>query len=1103
MPPARIPYMHSSRLFAASLAVAFVSGCADCGGGKTPPPSYGEVAVIYDVDGTQITSRDGTYDFGRVPMGTSKTLKVTVQNRGLRALDLDRVTKESGANVKLGDTLDELPAVFKLAFTRTTLGAGESVTYDLTFDAPLETDATVVTKDWESKVQLHVLNVAPGSEVSTLTFKGTAIAGSCVLPATIDFGAVMLDDQAKHVEPVRNTSPLDATATIGAITSNSGDDTAFGFAPESITGTVTIPAAGSRDLVFTFKPTDARDYLALVKARAAEACPELTIKLVGTGVSQVLACAPSPVDFGYVTPGLTVQRELMLQNLSNKAITVTNLATRIGSAPSSEYRLLGADTVTIPAAVRTNGALTAGAAPVQLTFTPANLGVRNGALVGATTLAKQPMFACPLRGVGGGPDIDLKPAALNFGRVPFFMNATTPFFVERKITIRNVGTDPNPPDVSAHLHLGRPNEPFRVTPKNGSSPLTDICVGVYDPVNYPAQPCRNELPASYNAQVGLRALATQFLDVPVRVQPSGVNLNQEWDVTFFSNDPDEPEVTVNVKAQSVDVPPCNAAITPTSLNFGLVTPPQYRELSFQIRNLGTNPNETCLITALDMKAGSDPVFSLPAGAIDQLELMPGEVKNVTVRAWPQGATTGQVQQVLGAVQFGISRINDPQQEISLSASIATACLTITPHDLDFGTVQKNCNSPRRTFSIYNTCTNPVTVISYGMLSAAGAPPGTMYCTGTTVCPEFHIDGTPSFGNGTQITSGSMPQTFAIRYKPLDDGADTGAFLLKVNQNGSVVDYVVTLRGKGDAFGLNTDVFRQDSRPKADILLVIDDSGSMSNKQMSLAANFSSFISFATQQNIDYHIGVTNTEMSGSTAAMAGYLHGTPTNPKVLTPTTPDVQNLFRQKVQVGTTGYDEGISCIAVKALTSPLVTNENAGFLRHDAVLAVVGVTDAPDQCPAAAVVYENQLRNIKGAQNPNMFSYNIIGPFLPQAPAGCTYDGPPQDPKHIYLTTALGGLREEICTQNWATALENLSKRAFGYRTNFFLTAEPDLTAGNQITITIDQGQGAEQVLPTDPRGAPVWHYDSVSNAVIFEPLFVPGAGAVMTVTYRVACL
>ena len=92
--------------------------------------------------------------------------------------------------------------------------------------------------------------------------------------------------------------------------------------------------------------------------------------------------------------------------------------------------------------------------------------------------------------------------------------------------------------------------------------------------------------------------------------------------------------------------------------------------------------------------------------------------------------------------------------------------TITPSDLDFGTVKKNCNSPRRIFNIYNTCTGAVTVNSYGMLAAAGVPAGSMYCPGTSPCPEFLIDGTPGFMAGSVIPSGSsMPVTFALKYKP--------------------------------------------------------------------------------------------------------------------------------------------------------------------------------------------------------------------------------------------------------------------------------------------------------------------------------------------------
>lgn len=1106
-------------LAAAVMSLFVVSGC-DCGPRKPPVDNYGQVGIVFEQDGVVITHpTEATYDFGKVPMGTSPKLKVTIQNRGRAALDLQEVVKLEGANLKLGDTLNETPAVFELAFTPTTLAASESVDFELVFNSPVEADASVLTRDWLSKITLRIGNVEPGSETATITFKGTAIAGNCVLPTTIDFGAVMLQDTVKQTVKVNNTSPLQVTASVGAITSNSGDHNAFGFAAESITGEASIPAGSSRDIALTFKPTDVHDYLALVKARAAAECPEVTIKLVGSGVNSVLTCDPTPLDFGYLTPGLTVQKELTLTNQGLAPIQMTNLATRIGTNPSTEYKLLGANMVTVPGATRTNGTLTPGQVKLQLTFTPANLGLRNGALVGTTTLAPQPMLSCPLRGTGGGPDIDIKPAAMNFGKVPYFAQAPKPFHVSRKVTIRNLGTRPMPADPNANLKLGTMGSgttPWTVTAKNPDSDLSLICVGVFDEMTNTCQP---GFPAGYDPAVGLEAIATAFLDVPIRITPNAPNKNLEWDVTFNSNDPDEPAIVVNVKAQSVELPPCNYTVTPTSLNFGLVTPPQYRDLSFQIRNLGMNMNETCLITHLEMKAGSNAIFTLPAGELDQVELQPGQVQNVTVRAWPMGNASATVNQVMGNVTFGISSPTNPTRDVSLTASIATACLTITPNDLDFGTVQKNCNSPRRTFSIYNTCPTAVTVQSYGMLAAAGVQPGTMYCPGPMPCPEFLIDGTPSFGAGTSITSGSMPHTFAIRYKPLDDGPDTGAFLLKVVQNGQVVDYVVTLRGAGDNMGLNTDTFRQDSKPKADILLVIDDSCSMFDKQVSMGTNFGSFIRYANSAAVDYHIAVIPTEIN---AARASRFIGAPNNngpanggcpgysgPKVLTPQTPNVENLFRQVTCVGTSGGYEGMACQAVTALTAPFITDPqiNGGFLRPDAILAVVAVTDADEQCPAAATVYENQLRNIKGAQNANLFSYNVIGPFLPSSPSGCSYDcGSSCDvSKHNYLVNAFNGVKDEICTPNWATTLENLGKIAFGFRTNFFLTAEPDLTGGKTITVKMDDGMGGPLTVvdPVDPRGAPVWSYDSVSNSVVFQPLFVPAPGQVMTITYYVACL
>jgi hypothetical protein len=320
-------------------------------------------------------------------------------------------------------------------------------------------------------------------------------------------------------------------------------------------------------------------------------------------------------------------------------------------------------------------------------------------------------------------------------------------------------------------------------------------------------------------------------------------------------------------------------------------------------------------------------------------------------------------------------------------------------------------------------------------------------------------------------------------------------------------------------GLNTDTFRQDAKPKADILLVIDDSCSMSDKQMALATNFNSFIKYAQSSQVDFQIGVTTTDPDPS---IKGRLKTAPAGFKILKPSTPNLEQQFQAVVNVGTNGSPTE-TCMdpAVAALTAPLITDPaaNLGLLRQDAVLAVVCVTDAPDQAVQPAHFYLNQLRNIKGAQRPGMFTYNVVGPFLPAEPPGCQYDGSGDDGTHAYMVAQTNGVKEEICTPDWAKALENIGKNAFGFRTNFYLTARPDLTATRGIEVGIDsipcpmtgcpQGQTCSTVsnmcvLPqTDPRGARVWEYDPVTNSINFEPLYVPEPGKTLTVTYQVACI
>jgi len=317
----------------------------------------------------------------------------------------------------------------------------------------------------------------------------------------------------------------------------------------------------------------------------------------------------------------------------------------------------------------------------------------------------------------------------------------------------------------------------------------------------------------------------------------------------------------------------------------------------------------------------------------------------------------------------------------------------------------------------------------------------------------------------------------------------------------VVDYVVTLQGKGDMGGLNTDTFRQDSKPKADILLVIDDSCSMGDKQQALADNMAAFLQYATSNQVDFQLGVvtTNTDLPVGTLGALRQVSGR----KVLRDDTPNLASEFANLVKVGISGSGTE-SCMepATAALTAPLISDpsRNAGFLRPDAVLAVVCISDAGDQATNGPAFYLNQLLNIKGAQRSSLFTYNVVGPTLPSAPVGCEYDMTAGNGRHEFMVAQTNGVLEEICTPNWAAALERVGKSAFGYRSNFYLTARPDLSAMTPISVSID-GTSLPEIDPN--RGARIWQYDSAANSINFDPFYLPEPGKTLTVTYVAVCI
>ena len=106
----------------------------------------------------------------------------------------------------------------------------------------------------------------------------------------------------------------------------------------------------------------------------------------------------------------------------------------------------------------------------------------------------------------------------------------------------------------------------------------------------------------------------------------------------------------------------------------------------------------------------------------------------------------------------------------------------------------------------------------------------------------------------------------------------------------------------------TDTWFQEREDYADILLVVDNSGSMGDEQDELSSSFEAFVEFIERAETHYHIGVVTTDVDAEFAEygeVPGQLRG---QPHFITPDTEDAAAVFRDAVRVGVhgSGYERG-----------------------------------------------------------------------------------------------------------------------------------------------------------------------------------------------------
>lgn len=299
----------------------------------------------------------------------------------------------------------------------------------------------------------------------------------------------------------------------------------------------------------------------------------------------------------------------------------------------------------------------------------------------------------------------------------------------------------------------------------------------------------------------------------------------------------------------------------------------------------------------------------------------------------------------------------------------------------------------------------------------------------------------------------------------------------------------------------TDAWDQAPNNQVDVLWVIDDSGSMAERQASLVAGFASFAAQLDASLTDFHLGVITTTFEPGEPG-AGVLIG---EPAYLTSDDPGYELLFAARAAVGTDGADREKGLQAATFALHPSMTLEggpNEGFVRRGAQLLVIVVSDeedcsdnglldgnnSVDACleqrellpPVSSFVQE--LRDLKA--DVDMVQ---IAAIVGSEDSRCDVN---LGGRYIASALLTGGLIGDICESDYSSILADLGLTASGIRSQFQLSsaARPET-----LQVTIDGGEVLE-----DPDEG--WTYDPDTWFVTFHGGAIPPRDSYVEATYTI---
>jgi len=453
-----------------------------------------------------------------------------------------------------------------------------------------------------------------------------------------------------------------------------------------------------------------------------------------------------------------------------------------------------------------------------------------------------------------------------------------------------------------------------------------------------------------------------------------------------------------------------ALVYPEYLNFGHVNVGENLQeygstISYDTFIVVNTGDEDLLISELNLLdiVGNSNAISIENGDIEH-PILPGENRVFLVSFEPENYEIDSAKiQILTNAEATNSDQNYGAELVVEVFGIGDAPnILIDPNDIDFGNLTVNCDSTE-TVTITNSGNIDLHIYGLDETISTTFPGNFVVNYGTLSAPT---------NDNPWVIPASQSLDFFVNFESdLAFINSSSHFDIRVYSDDleSPIE-IILVEGYNEVETPIIDNFVTEETKKTDVIIVIDDSGSMLRFQNLLHNEIPVFVTELENLEIEYNIAVLTT----TPGRWIGMVSHSDINPH-------QILSGFTQ-VGLGGIGNESGLDSVYV-CLINGYCAPGNSSFWRNDADLVLVFVSDEPDQSPNPWTWYETEYTQIKPIDKIQI--YSIVG----DVPDGCySYiNGTPYSAVAGYgywdLALSLGGTNYSICQPNWNILMRTLS--------------------------------------------------------------------------------